>query len=126
MQAALGGGTPVPLYRSGARREKAVPSLEYFVIATPLAENTEGPVIQWDIWAGSYGAALLIESHLRRLLHRETTEEIGGVLMRTRITDSRDVPDPEPNLIHRAVDQSIEVAREVYVTSVPAEDPEYS
>jgi len=48
------------------------------------------------------------------VLHREVPTEIGGELMWAQIVNARDVPDPEPSLVHRALDIQLEPARELY------------
>jgi hypothetical protein len=101
------------VYRSGAHREKRVPSVEWFVVSEVLRENTFRLLIQWDIWAHSYGRAAAIDRRLRRILHREVPHTVGGVLMWMQVESARDVPDPEPSLVHRALDMSFEPAREI-------------
>jgi hypothetical protein len=99
-------------YRSGAFREPRVPSVEYFVVSTILTENTERVRLQVDIWATSYAQVVAIERRLRELVHRDLPHTLGGVLMWTQVIDSRDVPDPQPRVVHRSIDVMLEPARE--------------
>lgn len=115
LTAALGTGTRI--VRAGANREKVVPSIEWFRVTNPLEENTERVHIQFDIWTNSTKKAAQIETHMRAALLGHGAHAVGGLLMLTpeEEVDSRDLPDPEPELVHNVLDIVFVAARPTLV-----------
>lgn len=107
--AALGGAH---VYRMGASREPRMPSVEWFVVSTAPGESTQVLRTQWDLWAPSMASALMIETRLRALLDHRRIATLGGVQMWVRLEDARDLPDPEPGVIHRLLEFVFEPVRE--------------
>jgi hypothetical protein len=108
--AALGGER---IYRNGAFREKEIPSVEWFVVAAPPAENTVAVLMQLDVWATSYAQAETIAARLLANLHRELPEPVAGLPMFLQYRDRRDYPDADPGVVRVSLDFVFEPAREV-------------
>ena len=100
------------IYRSGAFRAPQVPSVEWFVVSETKRENTMRLLLQLDIWARSYAAAVTIEQRVRRLLDLDIPHPVAGLLMWVQVEDARDQPDPQPEIVHRVLTVSFEPTRE--------------
>lgn len=107
--AALGG---VYIFRNGEHNEYRVPQILWSGVWSRIDENTEPFMVQIDVYANDINAYIAIERRLRRLLHRDTPQELQGILMFTQLDDARDHNDGE-DVIHRSLDFRFELAREL-------------
>lgn len=99
--------------RRGEFTLQQVPSITWQAFSDEIAENTNPIEVQFDVFARGIDQALVLEGRLRAILHRDTPQTLGGVLMRTQLADARDHEDPEPGVVHRSLDFELEPAREV-------------
>lgn len=106
---ALGGAY---ILRNGEHNEYRVPAIFWTAIWSRIDENTEPFMVQLDVYAHDINSYITIERRLRRLLHRDTPQELQGILMFTQLEDARDHADGE-DVIHRSLDFRFELAREL-------------
>lgn len=107
---ALGGAF---IFRSGANREPQIPSVEWRRITNTLAENTEPALVQFDVWAHSYAAAMTIEARIRTVLTGQArVVTLGSVPLFAALDDARDHDDPEPGVAHISLDIRFEPAKD--------------
>jgi hypothetical protein len=106
---ALGGAH---VYRTQDTREVRIPSVSWMIVSDGLGENTAPVDVQLDIWAQGVGQALTVEGRVRKLLHSDLPQEVDGKPMWTILRESRDIADPEPNVIHRALRFEFQPIRE--------------
>lgn len=92
--------------RNGVFRPKKVPSVEWLRVTNPQEENTERVHIQFDIWTNTTAQAAAIELLLRNTYLGIGAHDVGGLTVLTpeEEIDSRDLPDPEPELVHNVLD----------------------
>jgi len=96
----------------GANDAPLVPSVEYEVLSSPQLENTEPVSLRLHNWAYGGTAAAALEARQRALLDRPIAEEQDGLLMLWRYEDARSVPDPDPHVVHRVIEFTIEPTRQ--------------
>jgi hypothetical protein len=106
------GGQPA-IYRAGANRAPVIPSLEWRRITNTLAENTEPALVQFDVWARSYAAAMTIEARIRAVLTGQArVVTLGSLPLYASLDDARDHDDPEPGVAHISLDIRFEPAKD--------------
>jgi hypothetical protein len=106
---ALGGAY---IIRNGEHNEFRVPLILWTVIWNRIDENTEPFLMQFDVYAKNINQYIEIERRMRRLLHRDIPQTIGGIPMFTQFEDARDHASVE-DVIHRSLDFRFEPARAV-------------
>lgn len=100
-----------PCVREAAEADDpAYPSIEYAVLSSPLEENVQGILVQFDFWELELEAGEL-EPLLFDALHTETARLFDGRWLVVRYVDGRRMPDPEPGRKHSSADYRITVNR---------------
>lgn len=102
------------VYRSGATRKRRVPSVEWMIVSSPLRENTQRVMVQFDQYGVTYDQVMQIEACMFAVLHRENqVATIGGLRMLSHYDDGRDHPDDaSEGEVRRSIDFVFEPARE--------------
>lgn len=102
------------VYRSGTRRQRRVPSVEWMIVSSPLRESTQRVTVQFDQYGVTYSQVMQIEARMFAVLHHENrVATIGGLRMLARYDDGRDHPDDAAEgEVRRSVDFVFEPAKE--------------
>jgi hypothetical protein len=119
--AALGGAGRI--YPAQAATAVRIPSVEYLMVSDMEQELFNPILLQVDYWVKGINRAATIERHIRRLTHRDTARELGGMRLWTQYIDSRTLEyRAEVGVTHRSMDFRFTPLRAKYHrTTAPVE-----
>lgn len=96
----LQGVVGTAIYLNG-EREIELPSLTALLVTNEEMELDAPADWQFDAYGATLGQVVTMEKALMRLLHREGTRDIGGVLMFSEFIEGRTMNGPEPDRFYR-------------------------
>jgi hypothetical protein len=102
------------LFKSTAPRDVSIPHASLFFLGETYRESLNDMLLQVSLFASSVDQAIALERAVRDAIDRQVWSVIGGIYMRCELEESADVPDPEEEIVHRALTFGVSLPRERY------------
>lgn len=103
-----------PEFYMVGERERAVPSLEYSLIANTESEIWEISDVQLDYFTRSIEDLVKLEKALRGLLHHDLSITVSGIELWSELTGGRPLQGPSDGVLSRSLDFRLTYLRSKY------------